>query len=157
MIKYLVSSLAGATLLVGAAQAGDYNHKDWPVSKDANGVYAFTAAGKSRAVPLCTAYYTADVMVMDKHQNTTSQYGQLIRAHEEKMRDAYKARYSGGAAKLGELVKDMEWHFGNSAQYGVFQEFKDSANMACEGFAVENGIVTAAYMDGFMNQLMGSY
>lgn len=145
---------AAAFAVTGTAMAEGYNHKDWPVAKNANGTYSFTSAGQSKAVPLCTAYYRADIEVMDKHNNTTSNYGQLIRDHAVTMRDAYASRYTGGEAAMVELTKDMVWHFGNSAQYGVFQEFKDSANMACEEYAVSQNIVSGEYLNSFMDRLL---
>jgi hypothetical protein len=155
MVKIILSTLAAVATACGIAMAGDYNHKDWPVRNDGNGIYAFTDAGQAKAVSLCTAFYTADIQEMDKHGNANTAYGQIIRSHEVTMRDAYATAYNGTAAEMDELVKDMIWHFGNAAQYKAFQEFKDSANMACESYALDNGLVTLDYINSFNDTLLG--
>ncbi|MGV6801169.1 MAG: hypothetical protein ACWA5L_04535 [bacterium] len=155
MLKYLFSIILATAIMNIGVQAGEYNHKDWPVHKNQDGIYTFTSSGKTKAISLCTAYYMADLKVMDEH-GTATRYNQLIHSYTTKMRDSYRARYTGGDEALGELVKDMEWHFANSAQYGAFQEFKDSANMACESYAVENQIVSIDYIDGFNEQLLSA-
>ena len=155
MMKILLSAAAITGILVSTAIAGDYNHKDWPVRNDGSGIYAFTAGGQTNAVPLCAAFYTADVQEMDKHGNAASAFGQIIRTHEVTMRDAYVAKYNGGAAQMDGMVEDMIWHFGNSAQYKAFQEFKDSVNMACEAYALDNAIVSMDYINSFNDKLLG--
>ena len=155
MQKQLAGIFLGAGLAMAAtAQAGDYKHKDWPVQNDGTGIYSFTDAGKARAVSLCAAYYTADVQVMDEKGTASGNYGQIIRAHEVTMRDAYRSKYTGGQQAMDEMVKDMIWHFGNAAQYKAYQEFKDSANMSCESYALETGVVTGAYLDSFNEKLL---
>lgn len=143
----------GMSLTV-SANAGDYKHKDWPVANDGSGIYSFTNTGESRAIALCTAYYTADVNIMNESGSATSVYGQVIQSHETTMRDAYEGKYTGDLPKMDELIKDMVWHFGNSAQYGNYQEFKDSANMACEGYAVDTGVITLEYLNSFNDKLL---
>ncbi len=144
-----------AVALGATASAGDYSHDAWPVANDGNGVYSFTDAGQAKAVSLCAAFYAADIKAMDEH-GIAGGYGQVVRAHASVMLDAYKAKFSGGEAELDQLASDMIWHFGNSAQYGSFQEFKDSANMACESYAVQMSIISPEYLNGFNDKLLAA-
>lgn len=156
MLKVFTSFAAVSVELVGAAAADDYEHEAWPVANNGEGIYAFTESGKSQAVPLCTAFYAADLKAMAEFSEQKTAYSEVIEEHAQTMFTAYRSKFSGSDDDLSILTTDMTWHFGNAAQYGNYQEFKDSANMACESFAVNNDVVTFDYLSSFNDELLSA-
>ncbi len=151
-LKIITTFIAAGSLLIGVAQAG-YENAGWPIQQKADGSYGFTKTGKAGAVNYCTGFYAADVKSRLEHSEGETEFGKLIRAHSVHMRDAYQAKYTGDQAALDKLITDLEWHFANSAQHEAYQDFRDGSEQACEAYALENAIITPAYMDGFIAQL----
>ncbi|MCI5044618.1 MAG: hypothetical protein MRY72_07945 [Aquisalinus sp.] len=156
MLKVSTGFAVLAVALAGTAAAADYEHEAWPVENNGEGIYAFTDTGKASAIPLCTAFYAADLKAMAEFNEQKTAYSAVIEEHAQTMFTAYRSKFTGSEDDLSILTTDMTWHFGNAAQYGNYQEFKDSANMACESYAVNNDVVTFDYLSSFNDELLSA-